>query len=130
MHLRLQSRFKAFCGSIVFSISRQALGCQHAFSKPCLINFISKHTHLVFSISLQASRCQQAFSKSCLVNLISKDIHLVLLINNIINFEKYQQMTNNFPTCQELMVKPFKMETNILVKLRGLCSQTGIVHLS
>ena len=30
--------------------------------KPCLLNFISKHTHQVFSISRQASRCQQAFS--------------------------------------------------------------------
>ena len=25
--------------------------CQHAFSKPCLVNLISKDTHLVFSIS-------------------------------------------------------------------------------
>ena len=30
--------------------------------------------------SLQASRCQQAFSKPCLVNLISKDTHLVFSI--------------------------------------------------
>ena len=29
---------------------------------------------------LQASRCQQAFSKPCLVNLISKDTHLVFSI--------------------------------------------------
>ena len=28
-------------------------------------------------IARQASRCQQAFSKPCLVNLISKDTHLV-----------------------------------------------------
>ena len=28
-------------------------------------------------IARQASRCQQAFSKSCLVNLISKDTHLL-----------------------------------------------------
>ena len=31
-------------------------------------------------IARQASRCQQAFSKPCLVNLISKDTHLVLSI--------------------------------------------------
>ena len=30
----------------------------------------------VFSISWQASPCQQSFSKPCLVNLISKDTHL------------------------------------------------------
>ena len=28
----------------------QASGCQQAFSKPCLVNLISKETHLVFSI--------------------------------------------------------------------------------
>ena len=28
----------------------QASRCQHAFSKPCLVNLISKDTHLVFSI--------------------------------------------------------------------------------
>ena len=31
-------------------LSRQASRCQHAFSKPCLVNLISKDTHLVFSI--------------------------------------------------------------------------------
>ena len=65
----------------VFFISRQASRCQQAFSKPCLVNLISKDTHLVFSISRQASRCQQSFSKPCLVNLISKDTHLVFSIS-------------------------------------------------
>ena len=32
-------------------IARQASRCQHAFSKPCLVNLISKDTHLVFSIT-------------------------------------------------------------------------------
>ena len=36
---------------IVFSISRQTSRCQQAFSKPYLVNLISKDTHLVFSIS-------------------------------------------------------------------------------
>ena len=58
------------------SISLQASRCQQAFSKPCLVNLISKDTHLVFSLSRQASPCQQAFSKPYLVNLISKDTHL------------------------------------------------------
>ena len=31
-------------------IARQALRCQQAFLKPCLVNLISKDTHLVFSI--------------------------------------------------------------------------------
>ena len=31
-------------------IARQASRCQQAFSKPCLVNLISKDTHLVFSI--------------------------------------------------------------------------------
>ena len=66
---------------LVFSISRQASRSQQAFSKPCLVNLISKDTHLVFSISRQASRSQQAFSKPCLVNLISKDTHLVFSIS-------------------------------------------------
>ena len=38
-------------------------------------------SHLLIS-SLPASRCQQAFSKPCLVNLISKDTHLVFSISN------------------------------------------------
>ena len=32
-------------------IARQASRCQHAFSKPCLVNLISKDTHLVFSMN-------------------------------------------------------------------------------
>ena len=32
-------------------MARQAPLCQQVFSKPCLVNFISKDTHLVFSIS-------------------------------------------------------------------------------
>ena len=31
-------------------MARQASLCQQAFSKPCLVNLISKDTHLVFSI--------------------------------------------------------------------------------
>ena len=34
----------------VCRIARQASRCQHAFSKPCLVNLILKDTHLVFSI--------------------------------------------------------------------------------
>ena len=30
------------------SISGQALQCQQAFSRPCLVNLISKDTHLVY----------------------------------------------------------------------------------
>ena len=41
-----------------------------------------KVTHLVFSLSRQASRCQKVFSNSCLVNLISKDTHLVISISS------------------------------------------------
>ena len=37
-------------------IARQASRCQHAFSNPCLVNLISKDTHLVFSISPPAGR--------------------------------------------------------------------------
>ena len=35
-------------------------------------------------VESQASRCQQAFSKPCLVNLISKDTHLVFSICKIL----------------------------------------------
>ena len=66
---------------LVFSISRQASRCQQAFSKPCLVNLISKDTHLVFSISRQAPRCQQAFSKTCLVNLISRHSPSIIYIS-------------------------------------------------
>ena len=51
--------------------------------KTCLVNLISKDTHLVFSLTWQTSRCQQALSKPCLVNLISKDTHLVFSITPI-----------------------------------------------
>ena len=33
-------------------IARQASRCQHTFSKPCLVNLITKDTHLVLEISL------------------------------------------------------------------------------
>ena len=35
------------------SISQQASQCQQAFSKPCLVNLISKNTHLVISIYIK-----------------------------------------------------------------------------
>ena len=82
---------------LVFSISRQASRCQQALSKPCLVNLISKDTHLVFSISRQASRCQQAFSKPCLVNLISKDTHLVFSISTIIEDKYLASEINSSP---------------------------------
>ena len=41
---------------------------------------IKRHSPSILYISRQASRCQQAFSKPCLVNLISKDTHLVFSI--------------------------------------------------
>ena len=36
--------------SLPGSALRQASRCQQAFSKPCLVNLISKDTHLVFSM--------------------------------------------------------------------------------
>ena len=66
---------------LVFSISRQASICQRAFKKPCLLDLISKDTHLVFSLSQQPSQCQHEFSKPCLLNFISKDTHLVFSIS-------------------------------------------------
>ena len=39
-------------GNLINRIPRQASRCQQAFSKPCLVNLISKDTHLVFSIIL------------------------------------------------------------------------------
>ena len=63
---------------LVFCISRQTLRCQQAFSKPCLVNLLSKDTHLIFSIPRQALQCQHVFSKSCLVNLISKHSPCIL----------------------------------------------------
>ena len=81
---------------LVFSISWQASRCQQEFSKPCLVNLISKHTHLVFSISWQASRCQQEFSKPCLVNLISKVTQPVFSIYKTFNNGEYMQMTSCF----------------------------------
>ena len=35
--------------------ARQASRCQHAFSKPCLVNLISKDAHLVFSMYMTIS---------------------------------------------------------------------------
>ena len=58
-------------------MSWQASRCQHPFSKPCLVNLISKDNNLVFSMSWQASRCQHSFSTPCLTNFISKFTHLV-----------------------------------------------------
>ena len=40
--------------SLPGSALRTHVECQQAFSKPCLVNLISKDTHLVFSISQKA----------------------------------------------------------------------------
>ena len=47
-------------------IARQASRCQHAFSKPCLVNLISKDTHLVFSM----------YDASYSINSLSFDMHI------------------------------------------------------
>ena len=36
--------------------------CQHAFSKPCLVNLISKDTHLVFSIYMKTDDLKVLYS--------------------------------------------------------------------
>ena len=41
----------------------QASRCQQAFSKPCLVNLISKDTHLVFSISVFRDLCCKLHKK-------------------------------------------------------------------
>ena len=41
----------------VIMCSQGSSRCQHAFSKPCLLNLISKETHLVFSIYLSRLLC-------------------------------------------------------------------------
>ena len=45
---KLINRIPGSC--LLISIARHASRCQQAFSKPCLVNLISKDTHLVFSI--------------------------------------------------------------------------------
>ena len=45
--------------------------CSEYNTNPCLVNLISKDTHLVFTMSRQAS-ILQAFSKPCLVKLDMK----------------------------------------------------------
>ena len=40
-----------------------------------------KALRTLVDIARQASRCQQAFSKPCLVNLISKDMNLVIYLS-------------------------------------------------
>ena len=64
---------------LVFSISRQASQFNKRSCK-ALPGKLYIKIHLIFSISQQASWCQQVFSKPCLVNLISKDTHLVFSI--------------------------------------------------
>ena len=43
-------KFTRLCFKNTCWIPQQASRCQQAFSKPCLVNLISKDTHLVFSI--------------------------------------------------------------------------------
>ena len=52
--------------------------------------------HLVFFISSQASRYQQAFSKPCLVNLISKDTHLVFSSSRCTRREQWSEAQSWF----------------------------------
>ena len=55
-------------------VARQASRCQHAFSKPCLVNLLSKYTHLVFSISLFLVFCVWSlfcFVIQCLVSCLA-----------------------------------------------------------
>ena len=60
--------------------------CQQAFSKHCLVNLISKYTHLAnFLYTSVSLEIQQVFSKHCLVNLISKYTHLVFSIYRPLN---------------------------------------------
>ena len=49
---------------MLVDIARQASRCQHAFSKPCLVDLISKDTHPVFSIYQVTVRCHLLFIKT------------------------------------------------------------------
>ena len=48
-------------------------------------------------VSRQASRCQQAFTKSCLVNLISKDTHLVFSMYTYTLIRKVGHIEHSIP---------------------------------
>ena len=50
MHVGLLGKLRRLGFEKACWMARQASRCQQAFSKPCLVNLISKDTHLVFSI--------------------------------------------------------------------------------
>ena len=60
---------------LVFSMSRQASQGSTSVLKALPGKLDIKRHYLVFSISQPVSLCQQAFSKPCLVNLMSKGTH-------------------------------------------------------
>ena len=85
-----------------------SLAMSTAFSKPCLVNLISKDTHLVFSIPRKASRCQQEFSKPCLVNL-SKSFSKPCLVNSISKDNHLHvvfSISRQASRCQQAFSKP------------------------
>ena len=94
-----------------------SLAMQQAFSRPCLVNLISKDTHLVFSISRQASRCQQAFSKPRLVNLISLKRH-----SPSIRFT-FVSLTMSTSVLKALLVNLISKDTHLLFSIPRQVSQ-------
>ena len=102
-------------------MARQASRCQQAFSKPCLVNLISKDTNLVFSISFFCSKAEQwnrcevlcIIWNACLffayihffINKISKPIAGASSITDIVlapaksTTAHSLTQTNTLPTC-------------------------------
>ena len=81
-------------------IARQASRCQQAFSKPCLVNLISKDSHLVFSISCTIS-CNKWRHKNFIMILASINSHR---LQKIVKFRHFLRSYSDFPVLFEAVL--------------------------
>ena len=73
-------------------------------SRLLILNLPGSAWKMHIDIARQASRCQQVFSKPCLVNLISKDTHLIFSIYTPHYFLCFQSLkSENQSSCDRLV---------------------------
>ena len=73
--------------SVTSHINSQASRCQQAFSKPCLVNLISKDTLLIFSIWIRSHDGSLSFHTNFLIYIIWDDPMIVMtstVLNNTV----------------------------------------------
>ena len=91
-------------GSCILISSLPGSACQYAFSKPCLVNLISKDTHLVFSMSTLSRKMSPPEYSSTVV-----PVHLISGVPVWRNWHKERTAKSSLSNILSILILDFSL---------------------